>query len=192
MSKRLFFHPLLRWPLLALGVSCLLILEAWAVTAVPMSLDELVEKADIIFVGTVIESRSAWNADRTRIYTKTTFRVEDYVKGSGGETLVVETHGGVVGEVGMMVPGTPLFKVGEKNLLFLTAGGGTHHVLGWAQGRFRVQADPQTGEQLVSRPLAGVSFVRPPSEPVSKELSNLRTLDDLRTAIQRRLAGKGR
>src|SRR2546426_7157199 len=99
------------------GVYCFLAPNGWAVTLQPMSLAELVQEADIIFVGTAVTRVSAWNPEHTRIYTRTTFQLEEYLKGYAGETIVVETMGGVAEGVGMMVPGMPVFSVNQQELL---------------------------------------------------------------------------
>lgn len=168
---------------------CLVGLDGKGVTAPAMSLPELVEKADLAFVGTAVESVSAWNPEHTRIYTRTTFRVQEYLKGSGGETLVIETLGGVVGDVGLMAPGMPAFQVGGKELLFVTTSPrtGKHHVLGWAQGRFRIEQEPGTEREILSRRLEGVTFAgqAPPGKPVD----TIRYLDDMKRAIRQLLAG---
>ena len=110
----------------------------------------MVEKSDFIFVGTAVQTQSAWNPEHTRIYTRTTFEVEEYIKGGAGGAVVVETLGGVVGDVGMMVPGVPQFRRGEKNLLFISTGPrtGKHRVVGWSQGRFKIKKGPRRGETV--------------------------------------------
>lgn len=180
MSTRKAFSGLL------LAAACLAAAPGWAVTAPAMSLDVLVEKADIIFIGTVIDRVSAWNQEHTRIYTRTTFRVHETLKGATGETIVVETFGGVVGETGMAAAGMPFFQVNDKELLFITSAPryGTHHVLGWAQGRFRIGREEGTDRETISRSLAGVSFVGAPP----KKMDSIRYLDQLKDAIRHRLA----
>ena len=152
-----------------------------AATLRAMRLADLVQQADVIFVGTAIESVSAWNAEHTRIYTRTTFQVEESLKGNARGTIVIETLGGAVKGLGMKVPGMPVFRVKERNLIFVTTGRrtGTHRVLGWAQGNFQIRRDPQTGREIVTRSMAGVSLVGAPS--TSRE--EVQDLDQLKDAI---------
>ena len=162
---------------------------ARASTQRALKLATMVEKSDFIFVGTAVQSESAWNAEHTRIYTRTTFEVEEYVKGQGtdqetdgGGAVVVETLGGVVGDVGMMVPGVPQFRQGEKNLLFISTGPrtGKHRVVGWSQGRFKIKKDPKTGREMLSRPMAGVSLLN----QIDPNLKSIRYLDEMKEAIR--------
>jgi len=173
MAKRVF--------LLGLISGCLLATSARAATLRAMKLADLTHGADVIFVGTVVNRVSAWNVDHSRIYTRTTFQVEDYLKGQAGETIVIETLGGGVGGIGMRVPGMPTFNPQQKHLLFVKTGRvtGTHRVLGWAQGNFRIHKDPRTGREIVSRDLGGVNLVGGLSpEPIQD-------LDQLKDAIHK-------
>jgi hypothetical protein len=154
---------------------------AQAATLRAMKLADLTRGADVIFVGTVMSSVSDWNADGTRIYTRTTFQVEESLKGHAGETIVVQTLGGSVRGIGMRVPGMPVFKAREKHLIFVKKGRvtGTPRVLGWAQGDFRVHKDARTGREMVSRDLGGVSLVG------GNATSSARDLEELKSAIRR-------
>jgi hypothetical protein len=184
-SRRKGAAPLLAT---ALALLSLLMPEAAAVVAKPMSLDELVEKSDVIFAGTVIAVESRWNDEHTRIYTYTTFRVDEYLKGSGGDTIVIESLGGVVGDMGYAASGVPYFRKDERAVLFTSAlPSGARGVTGWNQGRFRIQTHPQTGEETLVRSLAGVSFARQPSKVTIQQFSAIRTLEDLRSAVRSRV-----
>jgi hypothetical protein len=172
---------------LAMVMVCVQGWEARAATLPAMGLKEMVQKADLIVVGVPITRASAWNPEHTRIYTTTTFRVDESLKGQAGETVVIETLGGVVGGVGLMVPGMPEFKPQEKNLVFLIQGrhAGTHRVLGWAQGRFRIENDLATGREMISRNLNGLSLMGANAQAPE----SLRYLDEVRDAI-RKLEGR--
>ena len=170
------------------ALGCLVVVLSWSDLAHPstqraLKLATMVEKSDFIFVGTVVQIQSAWNAEHTRIYTRTTFEVEVYVKGGAGGTVVVETLGGVVGDVGMVVPGVSQFRRGEKNLLFISTGPrtGKHRVVGWSQGRFKIKKDPKTGQEMLSRPMAGVSLLN----QIDPNLKSIRYLDEMKEAIRR-------
>jgi hypothetical protein len=167
--------------LLSLVSGCLLATSGRAATLRAMKLADLTHGADVIFVGTVVSRASGWNADHSRIYTRTTFQVEDYLKGHAGETIVIETLGGGVGGIGMRVAGMPTFNVKQKHLIFVKTGRvtGTHRVLGWAQGNFRIHRDPRSGREVVSRDLSGVNLVGGLSpEPIQD-------LEQLKDAIHR-------
>lgn len=160
-----------------------------------LSLDELVESSDRVVVATVLSNESRWNDEHTRIYTYTTVRVEEYLKGSGaaGDTLVIRTLGGAVGETGLHVEGAPVFRAGDKEVIFLTAaapGEETVGVKGWNQGRFKVLTHPDTGQEMVVRMMAGTRMVQKDGQNAMGEFSIIRTLNDLRTAVRSR-TGKG-
>ena len=177
--------------LAALAALALLIPQAWAVVAKPLSLDELIDRSDIVFAGTAIAVESRWNDERTRIYTYTTFRVDEYLKGDGDDTLIITSIGGVVGDMGYAASGMPYFRKDERVVLFTSASSsGARGVTGWNQGRFRIQTHPQTGEETLVRSLAGVTFPRPPGKEIVQQFSSIRTLEDLRTAVRSRTEEK--
>ena len=156
-----------------------------------LSLDELVESSDRVVVATVLSNESRWNDEHTRIYTYTTVRVEEYLKGSGaaGDTLVIRTLGGAVGEMGLHIEGAPAFRPNDKEVIFLFSAPGASElgVQGWNQGRFKVLPHPETGQQMVVRGLAGTRMVATQGENTGSEFRAIRTLDDLRTAVRDRL-----
>lgn len=132
----------------------------------PLSTQDLGSQASLIVVGRVIEKRSYWNDDRTRIETEIQLQVEEMFKGSPVDVVRVVQPGGVVDNVRVMADGVAVWTVGEEVLLFLEPHrGGTHHVVGLNQGQFAVDRDEGTDEAWVraksgSRKLASVrSFV---------------------------------
>jgi hypothetical protein len=149
--------------------------EAAASTVLAMSLEEMSERAETIFVGRVAGSRADWNAERTRIYTYVTFDVSRYLKGgSDSRVATVRLLGGRVGPYLAMVPGAPQFDVGEEVLLFC-AGSGARipTVLGLSLGKFTVATDA-SGEKIVKRDISSLMLAdhrtdsRKPSDPVTR------------------------
>lgn len=162
--------------LLGLVFGCLLATSSRSATLRAMRLADLTHGADVIFVGTVVNRVSAWNAEHSRIYTRTTFQVEEYLKGHTGGTIVIETLGGMVRGVGMRAPGMPVFRVKDRHVLFVKTGRvtGTHRVLGWAQGNFRVYRDPHTGRDVVARDLSGLNLLGGPASKATQDLDEFR------------------
>jgi hypothetical protein len=114
----------------------------------PRSFAQLVADAPLIVVSTVAARRSAWEhygASRI-IVTTVTLQVESVLKGSAGRELTVEVVGGSIGDETMRVSDTPEFRVGDRDVLFLT---GTPHtvspLIGSNEGRFRVVTEAATG-----------------------------------------------
>jgi len=128
---------------------------AEAATVVAMSLEQMTDRADLIFTGRVVGKRADWNAERTRIYTLVSFEVDRYLKGGNEARLVtVRLLGGQVGPYLSIMPGTPQFGIGEEVLLFC-AGGGARipSVLGLSLGKFTI-VDDGSGERIVKRDIS--------------------------------------
>jgi hypothetical protein len=100
-----------------------------------MSLEQLARDADRIVVGTVVSSESAWNADRTAIFTTVRLRVSEAVKGAKPREVVLRVEGGQVGEIAQAVSGGVSLEDGQQVVLFLK---GTA-VLGGPQGVYAVE-----------------------------------------------------
>lgn len=91
-----------------------------ATIAPPSNLGELARVSSSVVLAEAVGSRSELRGEIP--YTLTTFRVVQAVAGQdAGRTLTLETPGGVVGERGFRVPGTPSFAKGERYLLFLNS-----------------------------------------------------------------------
>ena len=85
-----------------------------------VELQDLSKGADVIITGKVTQQSSSWNDDNTRIYTKATIEVEEYLKGiNNGNSVVVTYLGGEVGDVGEMYSHMPRFVDNEEVLVFL-------------------------------------------------------------------------
>ena len=81
---------------------------------------DLIESAQAIAVVTAGESQSRWS-DGGWIETVTTLHIDEVIKGSiaAGSTLDITELGGVVGNLGYAVAGSPKFNRGERSLVFL-------------------------------------------------------------------------
>ena len=84
-----------------------------------LSLETLQTRSDVVAIGTVVSSQSAFLGGT--IQTSTTLAVQQSFKGAGGATLTILTPGGTYGNVELIVRGTPSFTVGEEVLVFLYA-----------------------------------------------------------------------
>jgi S-layer family protein len=89
-----------------------------ATIAPPANLGELARISSSVVLAEAVDSHSELRGEVP--FTLTSFRVVQTVAGQeAGRTLTLETPGGVVGERGFRVPGTPHFAKGERYLLFL-------------------------------------------------------------------------
>jgi hypothetical protein len=114
---------------------------------------KLSKKADVILTGKVTEKQSSWNASKTRIYTKTTVEVDEYLKGSHTATSVeIITPGGEVGDVGELYTHMPTFRNNEEVVVFLKKDlqSQTFKVLNGEAGKISVFEDATSGQKVTS------------------------------------------
>ncbi len=104
--------------LLALFLIAVALPGSAATVAPPANLGELARVSSSVVLAEAIDSRSELRGEIP--FTFTSFRVVQNVAGQdAGRTLTLETPGGVVGEHGFRVPGSPRFAKGARYLLFL-------------------------------------------------------------------------
>lgn len=131
----------------SLVIAALFSLPALATTVRKLSFEQLVLESELIVHGKVVGSHSYMMPSRGWILTDTLIRVLDAVKGQPGQLITVTELGGVVGDKGMIVPGTARFRVGEEAVVFLKNVSGQWRTSGLAQGKFSVMEE--RGEKLV-------------------------------------------
>ncbi|MBI4588259.1 MAG: hypothetical protein HY725_05435 [Candidatus Rokubacteria bacterium] len=124
---------------------------------VKLSLQQLTAEADTIVRGTVTGQASAWNAQRSAIYTDVTVAVEEVIKGSPGATVTFRIAGGAVGDIGMRTSNDPVFRDGEQVIVFLATTGTTANVVGLHQGKYTVKNGTVTRD---GRTLAVTDFIK--------------------------------
>lgn len=89
-----------------------------AVTYVVPSDRDLVRRADAIFIGSAVESHAIATA-AGGIATRTTFRVDEAVKGTFENSVQITEPGGAIEARMLTIPGAPRFENGTRYLLFL-------------------------------------------------------------------------
>ena len=103
----------------AIAITCYLQFDIHSQT-IQSKIENLSQKADIILTGKVIEQKSSWNGDKTRINTNVVVQAEEYLKGDYSEkALTVTTPGGEIGEVGELYSHMPRFTTDEEVLIFV-------------------------------------------------------------------------
>ncbi len=120
---------------------------------IPAKLEDMSKGAELIVTGKVTDQRSSWNEDQTRIFTRVTVRVDEFLKGNNGSYSVVVTHpGGEVGEVGELYTHIPTFKNDEEVLLFLKKSNvqNEYTVFQGENGKIKVLTDDRTGEKVTA------------------------------------------
>jgi len=126
--------------------------SALATTVVRPSDVDMIVGARAIVRGKVLSVGSAFD-EHGNIYTYTTVRVKEVLKGQISERrIVIKESGGQVGEQGSVVFGTPQFTRGEKVLLYLdTWKDGSLRVHQMFLGKFSIVQDERTGEETAIR-----------------------------------------
>jgi hypothetical protein len=157
---------------------------------VPVDVATLAREARTIARGSVVRVESQWTADRRGMETIVMLQVESSLKGSSGHTVRFRVAGGQLGRYRHLVVGAPVFGVGQRVVVFLSAeGAALPHVLGFNQGVFRVAS--QAG-QLMVMPPPSMSRGALPARIVRGDRSRrAMALGDFEREI-RRLTGAGR
>jgi hypothetical protein len=130
----------------------LLICHSAMATTVRIPQDEdLIVGARAIIRGRVLNVASAFDGDR--VFTYTTIRVQEVLKGQISERrIVIKEQGGQVGSRGSIIWGTPQFVPDQNVLLYLTTrADGSLRVHEMFLGKFDIVYDPATGKQIVTR-----------------------------------------
>ncbi len=127
------------------------VVPASATTFVAMSERTLARAADAVVVGTVEHLESVGTLDGG-ISTLVTIHVETAYKGSPGATLTLKQPGGELETRGFWLAGSPGFRIGQRNLLFLSAHrDGTARTTALGMGQFVLDTDRATGEVMAER-----------------------------------------
>lgn len=122
-----------------------------ATVYVPADLAELATEARAVAHGRVVALEARWLDDRRAIETLVTLDVESYAKGNLGRSVTLRVPGGQMGPYRSVMLGAPRFVEGEEVVVFLGASGPqVPHLVGLAQGVFRVRADARSGTRMVT------------------------------------------
>ena len=131
---------------------------AVASTVLPMSLADLIDGAERIFLGHCVATEAEYLGDD--LVTRVTFLVTESLKGDiRGETMTVLLPGGERDGIRHHIAGLPSFEEGVEAVLFLTTTDRRGRVwpVGLAQGDFRVHR-PAAGAPRVRRDLDGLHY----------------------------------
>jgi hypothetical protein len=149
---------------LLLSISLPFARTAEASIVIEYDFQTLVAQADAIVHARVVAQTSTW-VEQT-IMTTIDLEIIESLKGpyAIGEQVSVWQHGGVVGDLAMVIAGTPRFFDGEEVVVFLESVEGVRLplVFGLSQGKFGVTEDEDTGVSIVHRSLSGLGLVPHP------------------------------
>ena len=109
----------------------------------PVTFDELITRADVIFVGEVVDVRPYTQSTRDGeiIKTRVVFRVADPLWGTKSTLETFDFLGGEIDGVVMRVAEMPRFAVGDRRVVFARRGRSINPIVGFTQGLMRVDRD---------------------------------------------------
>lgn len=145
-----------------------------AAVMIHLTFEEMTSKSSAILMGRCVDVRSEWNAEHTAIVTHNVFEVREYYKGNLGSRVTITELGGQVGTWVADFTGMPRFQVGEESLLFVWTGpDGQHQVIGFTQGKFRMERNSQTGDVLLRQTFSSEPMLEPPTHSHSRPTRQL-------------------
>jgi hypothetical protein len=162
--------------LFVLMVAAVLVCPTSATVLVPLSDQELANRADVIVIGHAIARQTVWVGQD--LATLVTVAVSESLKGAAGSTLTVALPGGIDRRrkipIEIVYVGAPQISVNEEVILFLERSSSPAHaayvVSGFSQGKLSIVSDP-TGVKRVPRG------------------QSLKRLSDVREEIRRHVEG---
>lgn len=126
--------------------------------------DRLVKEADVVAVCKVTAATAEWEGPNSRIVTRVTMAVDEYLKGNAGSVITITAPGGEVDGVGEWYSHSPRFVKDEDVVVFAGRDArGDFRIKGGAEGKLSIKKDDLTGKRRISEQA---------------------TLDDLRAAIK--------
>ena len=138
MTSNTFIHRLMH--LLVILIAAIST-NVSATTVLPLSLQQLSDRAELIFYGSVLENEVIRDGNNSRIATLTRFQVHDLIKGQAADTHTIKQIGGeIAGGRTLRIHGVPRYEVGESYVIFLPRPSslGFSSPVGLQQGNFTV------------------------------------------------------
>lgn len=123
-----------------------------------VSLDQMVQDADVIVRGRVVSNRVEQTHD---IYTISVIEVSEWLKGTGSQQVGVSELGGATSSQGFWIAGTPQYPVGEEVVAFLRTDSSAptgFRTFAMSQGKFVVLPGVPGTPSVVRRDLSEMSF----------------------------------
>jgi len=180
-------------PIYVLALACVALSPRLFATSYPtFTFDELVARADVIFVGDVVDVRPFVTTYRgeTIVKTRVVFSVRDAVWGTTSSLEILEFLGGEVGDLRFEIAEMPHFVVGERRVMFSYRKRSINPVVGFVQGALRVQPDAAGVERVLSLERIPVARVEQIGRPRTLSAEPAMSLRDLRARIVRELEGR--
>jgi hypothetical protein len=183
---------MLRIPAIVCALAVCFTASVAATTYLPVTFDDLVAKADVIFVGEVVDVRAFAldTRDGTIIKTRVTFRVDDPLLASTGAIEVLEFLGGETGGVGMAVAEMPTFAIGDRRVVFARRERSINPIVGFTQGVLRIAPDGRGVDRVLTlegQPLARIEAIGKRELGPAPSLAAAMRLSEFRDRVVRAL-----
>lgn len=143
---------------------------AVAATVIPQTVEQLADRSTHVVRAVVQSRKSAREPGPAGIYTRTSLKVEDVLKGQLGKTVVLRQAGGTVGTEQVELPGDGVLGEGERVLAFLNCAPGKDYctLVGLAQGKYHLDSDGHGGF-TATRDFRNTAFVNGPAPAAGPE-----------------------
>lgn len=133
----------MKWVVIVASGALFVANQARASLFEPVSDQQLVCEATDVIKGQVTDVQSAWDGDRTAIWTTATVKVSDVIRGTTSRDAIIRVKevGGTVDDYTIHAEGFPTFRKDEEVVLFLQPwedDPGTYRVWGYGRGLFAV------------------------------------------------------
>jgi hypothetical protein len=158
-------RSLFRLVVLACSIAAVAAVPVRATTFEPVSFNDMVAQADVIFVGDVVDVRpfTVQTRERTIVKTRVTFSVSDPLYGTSSLVEVFDFLGGETADLGMKVEGMPTFAVGDRRVVFARRDRSINPIVGFTQGLMKVSRDAGGIDRVLTlegAPIARLSDLR--------------------------------
>jgi hypothetical protein len=150
---------------LACSIAAVAAVPVRATTFEPVTFNDMVAQADVIFVGDVVDVRpfTVQTRERTIVKTRVTFSVSDPLYGTSSLVEVFDFLGGETADLGMKVEGMPTFAVGDRRVVFARRDRSINPIVGFTQGLMKVSRDAGGIDRVLTlegAPIARLSDLR--------------------------------
>ena len=173
----------------------------WGMKVLPLTIEERMERADWVFVGTCVEKRSEIDLTLDRVVTYYTFSVSEVIKGKMGTRVTFKQYGGEVAGRSTRILGMPTYQEQEEIVLFLRPESrfGFSSPVGAFQGMYPVVLDRAAKKKVVYVPdrdarAAGMSApkIAPPDSILPPPVGSPIPLENFIAALRRMVKAKDR
>lgn len=181
----------------AFALTLLTALPSSATTYPPVTFDQLVTRADVIFVGEVADVRAfrATTREGSVIKTRVVFRVLDPIWGTTSILEVFDFLGGELDGLELRVAEMPTFVVGHRRLVFASRGQSINPIIGFTYGLFQITRDDTGVDRVLTAnglPVARPEEIGTARAPEAPRAAAPMSLSVFRARISQRLAEAGR